>query len=200
MFRLLSLCGAALAAALSFATPARAQDLVYGAYCGEVTFRGQAPIDTWVIFLSENRWSAPISAGPFTDVDNGTTSQSGSSLSMFSNRYTIVASALNGRIVGEVTADDGRRGVISMTQMNGTGAGLRSSSVPPDFSVDGAREALSGDINGVRRAVTWAWSPQGSTYWRTIYESGQLPDHATAALRDWVRREEAGERPACDAQ
>jgi hypothetical protein len=187
----------------AFAQPARAQETVFGAYCGEVTWQGQAPVDSWIIFLTENRWSAPLTAGPFTDATDGTRTQNGTMLTMRSTEapyYSMNASAANGRIVGEVSANDGRRGTISLSQMTGTGAGLRSSSLPPDFAPDAAREAIAGDIEGVQRAVTWAWTPQGSTYWRSVYQSGRLPDHAADALRDWLRRYDAGETPACDAQ
>jgi hypothetical protein len=204
MLRLLGFTGAVFAAVLAFASPVRAQGEVYGAYCGEVTWRGQAPIDTWVIFMTENRWSSPVSAGPFTDASDGTRSQDGTMITMRSNaapNYTIVASAMNGRIVGEVTAADGRLGTISMTQMTGSGVGLRSSPIPPDFASEAAQQAVNGDIDGLQGAITWAWTPQGSAYWRALAQSGQpLPDHARAALQDWIRREQAGEQPGCDAQ
>jgi hypothetical protein len=188
---------------LAFASPARAQEVVWGAYCGEVTWAGQAPVDAWIIFLNEGRYSSPLTAGPFTEATTGTRTQNGSMLTMRSNDppyYQITASAMNGRIVGEVSASDGRRGIISLTQMIGTGGALRSSPLPPDFDPPSAQAALNGDMQGVNRAVTWAWTPQGSDYWRSIRESGALPGDAAAALRDWIRRDAAGEQPACAAQ
>jgi hypothetical protein len=133
----------------------------------------------------------------------GTFTQNGATLTMTggeTTRYTVIATAVENRIVGEVTASDGTRGVISVTQMRGAGSGVRSSPVPANFVIASAERALAGDMQGLLEAMSWNWTPQGTDYWRPIYESGQLPDHAADALRDWVRRAQAGERPVCDAQ
>lgn len=202
MVRLSSVC-AALAALFALATPAHAQNTdLYGGYCGEVTWSGQAPIDAWIIFRTENRWSAPLSVGPFMDGSDGTYTQSGTMVTFRGNEgphYVITASASGGRIVGEVTADDGRHGVISLTQMEGAGS-LLSSNVPPDFVIESAQQALQGDMQGVSRATVWAWTAQGSAYWRAIRQGASLPPDAAEAMRDWIRRAQAGEQPVCSAQ
>ena len=195
-FAAVVLTGATLAPA------AHAQD-VFGAYCGQVTWNGQAPIHTWLVFMNGGRYSTASSDGAFTDAPDGAYVQNGTSLTLRSDlapNYAATATAANARVVGVVTDNSGRSGVISLTQMTGTGAGLRSSPLPPDFSSDAAQRALNGQIEAVGEAVTWSWTPQGSDYWRAIQQSGQLPPAAADALRDWIRRAQVGERPVCDAQ
>lgn len=201
MARLSAIC-LAVAAFLAFAPAARAQDF-FGGFCGEVTWAGQAPIDAWIMVRTENRWAAPLSVGPFTDGADGVYTQNGTMVTMRSNEgphYTITASLNGGRLIGEVTADDGRRGVISMTQMVGAGAGVRNAPVPPDFVPEAAEIALQGDMDGLSRAVVWAWTPQGSEYWRPMRQGAGLTPEAADTLRDWMRRAAAGEQPRCDAQ
>lgn len=200
MMRQLMFC---LVAAVGFAvsSPAMAQQRVLGPYCGDVTWQGQPPTNVWIYLRPNNTWTAAVE-GALSEVDTGAFTQSGATVVLTggSPQYRVTATIAGERLLGEVSAADGRRGTISVTLMHGTGAGLRSSTVPPNFASDAAEQALAGSMQGVLEATSWGWTPQGVEYWRAIYQSGQLPDHAAAALRDWIRRAQAGERPVCDAQ
>lgn len=200
MLRHLGLAGV-FALAIALASPAYAQQ-AQGGFCGAVTWQGQQATPVWIALRRNNTW-ATAEDGAMAGMGQGTFTQSGSTLTMTggeTRQYTVVANVINDRIIGEVTANDGARGVIAVTYMRGTGAGLRSSPVPANFVASAAQRALAGDMQGLLEAMSWNWTPQGSVYWGTIYDSGRLPDHAADALRDWVRRAESGERPVCDAQ
>lgn len=193
--------GLAAAIAFALASPAMAQQTALGPYCGEVTWQGQSPIDVWVFLRRDQSWTAAVS-GALSEVDRGSYTQSGATVTMIGGQpgYQVTATVSGARLIGQVTAADGRRGTFSVTQMRGTGSGLRSSPLPPQFVPEEAEEALAGSMRGLSRAFAWGWSPQGVEYWSTIHQSGQLPDHAVDALRDWIQRARAGERPVCDAQ
>lgn len=200
MLRHLGLAGA-FALAMALFSPAYAQQ-AQGGFCGSVTWQGQSPIPVWIALRRNNTW-ATAEDGAMAAMGQGTFTQSGATLTMTggeTTRYTVIATAVEDRIVGEVSASDGTRGIISVTQMRGTGSGLRSSPVPANFVIPSAERALAGDMEGVLEAFSWNWTPQGADYWGAVYDSGRLPDHAAAAIRDWVRRAQAGERPVCDAQ
>ncbi|MBC7768243.1 MAG: hypothetical protein H7124_05600 [Phycisphaerales bacterium] len=140
MISRLSVFCAAAAALLALAAPASAQDEALGPYCCEVTWQGQAPIDTWVYLRRNGSWTAAVE-GALSEVDRGPYTLNGATLTMSggeSVQYQIGATAAGGRLSGNVSASDGRRGVISMTQMRGTAAGLRSSPLPPNFSPEAA--------------------------------------------------------------
>lgn len=191
-----------LGLAMFGATPVQAQNTeLYGSYCGRVTWDGRGPIDTWIIFLRGERYSTALTVGAFTDASEGTRSQSGASVIMRSNdapHYVMTTIVGDGRINGTVTNDRGERGVISLSQMRGTGGGLRSSPVPPDFEPQSARSVLAGNWEDLQRFTTWGWTAQGSDYWRSAYNAGPpLPADARAAIEDWIRRYEAGEQPRC---
>ena len=112
--------------------------------------------------------------------------------------FTINAVLTDERIIGEITAEDGRRGLVTLTHMRPLDRGVRSSPLPPGFVASAAQRALNGDMEGLNQAFSWSWTPQGSAYWRGM--SGALPDDARAAINDWIRRANAGEQPTCQAQ
>lgn len=196
----------ALAIAIALATtlaPAAHAQTLRSAYCGEVTWQGQAPEDTWIMMLNEDRWTSPPRQGPLSAAPTGLRTVNGAHITMRSNdapNFNISAVLTDERIIGEITAADGRRGVITLTHMRPLNREVSSSSVPPSFVVEAAQRALAGDMEGLNQAFSWGWTPQGSAYWRTIAQSGALPDHARAAITDWLRRARAGERATCDAQ
>lgn len=205
MRRMARALGLTVAAALGLiAANARAaaqEEPLYGAYCGQVTWEGRAPVDAWIIFLRGSRWNTP-SAGAFGEaLGGGPMTQEGTSLVMRSDRpphFVLTTTARNGRITGTVTSDRAVRGAVSLAQMQGAEAGLSSSPIPPDFVPRRAQEVLAGQWDGLNQVMTWAWTPQGSGYWRRIFNNGPpLPPEAADALRDWIRRAEAGEQPRC---
>jgi len=201
MFRALGLAGA-LALAIGLSTPAHAQQMVTGGYCGDVTWQGGQPEAVWVAFRRNNTW-ATAEDGAMSAMGQGSFSQTGNTLNMTggqSPQYQVVAIATGDRVEGTVVASDGRRGVISMTMMRSTGTAQRNTPVPPNFVPTSAERAIAGDMQGLLEAISWGWTPQGVEYWRPIYQAGRLPDHAAETLRDWIRRSNAGERPVCDAQ
>ena len=55
-----------------------------------------------------------------------------------------------------------------------------------DLNIGPMRRVLDGDISGISKCFVWAESPQGSTYWHTIYKNNVLPDHDREQLRAWL--------------
>ena len=188
--------GLAAAVALMSAGAATAESGgLMGGYCGKVSLPGKPAFDTWILFFSDGGWTSPTREG---HIGEGSYDLSGPRLTLSNDSGVYVQGNLVGdRFTGTVE-DPAGRGTISFERITGRNGPVRSSPLPPDFEVGAAKDAIGGNRDGVAGAVTWSWTLQGLEYWQGISKgSGALPADATAALRDWVRSAEAGEKPAC---
>lgn len=187
------------AAALGLSTPASAQsNLLYGGWCGQISWSNGGTSDTWLLFLQNQGWSSSLTAG---DLGGGSYTLSGNRITFRQDDapHNVITATINGeRITGTATNDRGERGTFAIAMLHPPGGPRTSSPLPPDFSSNAAQQALNGDREQLASAVTWGWTEQGSEYWRNIYNgSGALPSAARAALQDWIQRENAGEQPRC---
>lgn len=185
----------AAAAALLFvawAPAAMAQEEMDGAYCGPVTWEGEAPQDMWILFMDGNTWS---SAGAIES--GGEVTRAGTMVTM--NGGVAFAGVMRGEMIEGVAYDGGgRRAAITLNLIHSTGQAAPDAPLPPVFIVDSARAALAGEMQGLASAITWAWTEQGIEYWSPIYESGgPLPSHAQVTMRNWIRLAEQGEIARC---
>ncbi len=191
-----------LAIAMIAAPVARAQGVAAGAgYCGQVTWEGEEPEDTWVIFLPNDRYQMPLSIGALREAPVGAISAAGDHLTMRSDgapHFVADMMMADGGFVGAISNDRGEHGTIRLSPMRGSGGALRSSPLPPGFAPDYARTALAGEWDDLRFFAAWPWAPQGTRYWLDIYRAGPpLPADARAAIEDWLRRAAAGEQARC---
>lgn len=202
MFGLRAFAVAVIAAA-ALAPAAHAQTL-RSAYCGSVIWQGQAPETTWIMMLNQDRWTSPIRNSPLSAAHDGMRTLNGAHLVMRSNDapfFNINAVLTDERIIGEVTAEDGRRGIITLTHMRPLDRSAGSGPLPPGFVAQEAQRALAGNAEeALNRAFSWGWTAQGSAYWRDIAGSGSLTGEARAIINDWIRRANAGERSTCAAE
>lgn len=187
-------------ALLGISSPALAQsNMLYGGWCGQISWSNGTTSDTWFLFLQNQGWSSSLTSG---NLGGGSYSLSGSRITFRGDdapRNVINATISGERITGTVTNDNGQRGTFAIAMLHPPGGARASSPLPPDFSPDAAQRALTGERDQLASAVTWGWTQQGSEYWRSVYQgSGPLPAAARAALQDWITRYNRNEQPRCD--
>ncbi|WP_395645430.1 hypothetical protein [Terricaulis sp.] len=94
----------------------------------------------------------------------------------------------DGSISGTLRNNEGRTGTFTFTRAAASASGY----LPENFDAGIARQVLGGDNEALLGAFVFEGTPQGHSYWYSLYESrGPLPAAAQAQLREWIARAEA---------